>query len=276
MVRKNDSIAEGYQKILKLLLLETYQSQREFLVNPTDPETIHQLRVKIREFRSMLSFLKPVLNQVEYLEIQKQLRAAAQIFSRIRELDVLMGEWGKLQQRYPEIESVSRALKNTFIQERESELEKIYPAVVNGEVSTVLINIQNRVNRIFVVKNQSINVFTERRYEALRKAAKRKRKKTDLSQYKSIHATRIQTKKLRYISGVLEPYFSCVPKREDTKWKALQENLGQICDIHRNIEVINEICSKYNNISLHYECGILLGQQVSLIDQKINKFKKSF
>lgn len=70
-----------------------------FLETPDEPESVHQLRVKIRLFRSLLSFLSPFLDKAEYLKYKEDLRGLMRRLSRIREIDVALEEWTEIFQK---------------------------------------------------------------------------------------------------------------------------------------------------------------------------------
>ncbi len=68
-----------------------------FLDAPDDPETVHQFRIKIRSFRSVLSLIKPRLDPEQYKLVQNRMRRLTQSTGCLREIDVLQSEWALLQ-----------------------------------------------------------------------------------------------------------------------------------------------------------------------------------
>jgi phosphohistidine phosphatase len=102
-IRRGGLVLAEYQKILRFHLQEISRMQEQFIAAPYDQEVNHQLRVEIRAFRSILSFIKPLLNQREYSNVQDQLRELAQRFAHLREIDVLADEWSELLQIHPEV-----------------------------------------------------------------------------------------------------------------------------------------------------------------------------
>ena len=277
-IKMGNPVLNEYKKILHFQLQQIFRMQKQFIAEPDDQETNHQLRVKIRELRSILSFIKPLLNQEKCFNAQTRLRELAQRFAHLREIDVVVDEWSELLQIHPELAHGNGALMNALKAERAEEQSKVYQKVTDGIMSPVIFDLLIWINSAYEYENSqpkklltglSFEDFTPKRFESLIKKADINLKKTDLKDLKSIHALRIQFKKLRYASSVLKPFIHLASKHEIAELTARQDHLGLICDAQRNLIISRELISKYSSSALQHECGILEGYQLSLADQQI-------
>ncbi|MDK2962494.1 MAG: hypothetical protein PWP20_1620 [Eubacteriaceae bacterium] len=68
------------------------EALNDYFNNPNDVETVHQVRVKIRKLRGVLSFFKPLIVPLNYELIQTKLKNLANLFGDSREADVFLEE----------------------------------------------------------------------------------------------------------------------------------------------------------------------------------------
>lgn len=271
---RNQPALEVYQKILLSKLYEIFQMQNQFIAFSDDMEVNHKLRIKIREFRSIMSFIKPLLKQEEYVEIQKHLKKMGQIFAALREIDSLIEGWSKIIQIHPEFHILMEKLESA----REKERSVVCGEVMGGAMSKVLFSMHFKLNQGLEPENPWENItfeeFTMQRLERWMKKANSSLKKTEFANLKSIHATRIRIKKLRYITEILKPYMNFRRNKKAENWSTLQDGLGLICDVKRNAEVLKKLTNQYKNTSIKYECGILEGYLMRAADQKICEIRR--
>jgi phosphohistidine phosphatase SixA/CHAD domain-containing protein len=124
-IRKSQPAPREFQKLLRFQIHEVYRMLQVFLNNPEDPETAHQFRVKTRAFRSLLSFIKPQLNQDQYQRAEDLLEKLSQGTVRLREIDVIKSEWTKLMETHPEVMRPKSVLTAVLTSERQKELKEI-------------------------------------------------------------------------------------------------------------------------------------------------------
>jgi len=79
-------------KIRETLIMHAHQVLTErdnFLKDPSEPETAHQLRISIRKLRSLLTFIKSFQKAKQNAAMQAVLKSVVAELSYVRELDVL-------------------------------------------------------------------------------------------------------------------------------------------------------------------------------------------
>lgn len=118
-------VEEGFDAIIENL--------QSFILNPAEPETVHQYRVSIRSFRSIISLLKPILKLSDYMEIQEIFRSKGREVELLRELDVLIERWDEVRQ------SQDLSLKEALLNERLEEEQRILGLLSSGQTKKELI-----------------------------------------------------------------------------------------------------------------------------------------
>ncbi len=71
--------------------------------NPYFPENVHQYRVHMRRLRSLLNFIKPIIDEESYLEINDLLREQGQQLSPIRDIDVFIENMNETAKNKPDL-----------------------------------------------------------------------------------------------------------------------------------------------------------------------------
>lgn len=222
-------------------LREIAEAGSEFMNSPDDPEAIHKYRVKIRQFRSVLSFVKPEVGKKEYERLQTETRELAGKFTYLRQLDV-MSE--KLGEGYP-------ALLGVLKEEREKEKKSVYEDLAADSAAPLFFELLQWIEKDpFSNSKKSelplvdfVDEGTDRWIERFRKGLRN----VDSKDVKGIHALRIQGKKLRYLMALMEPVLKEKKAELIPKFKEMQDMLGQICDIQIDIPVLDTLKSKYSS-----------------------------
>jgi len=276
------AVGLGFANILCCQLQEIFRQQEEFLVSPADPEATHRLRVKIRGLRSLLSFIKPLIDPTEYKEIQTNMKEAARLFAHLREIDVLKEEWTALLAVYPRLDNGSGALMKLLQRKREAEQTGVYQRVEAGLVAARLFNLLSILDSLSADHHPWANatesertfvVYAQKRFASQRKKAKRCFADTDFQDLNAIHALRIRCKKLRYVSAILRPYLK-IRNKEENSFKILQDRLGRVVDAQRNLELLWELQTRDGQPGLAYDCGILTGYQMQAAEGALHELKK--
>jgi CHAD domain-containing protein len=259
-----------YQKLLVFYFSEVSKAKRTFLKTPEDPEAAHQFRIKIRQMRSLISFIKPLMDQEKYQLIQSRLRRLTNRFSNLRELDAIMEEWLLLTEKHADYPDVSTAFGEVIEKERlrqVTELLKLYRAdqsFIGLEDIWVLIieaswELDEKMNGLY-------GEYIDSRINKLLKKAESDFKSIDFIDKEKTHKLRIGIKKLRYDMAILEPKI----KRKTqimNNLKMLQYKLGLICDAHRDELILSELRTRYDEKTFHYESGLLSGYLIAKSDR---------
>ena len=205
-IKRNQPALQGYQKILRVQLHDIFDMLQKFLEAPQDPESAHQYRVKIRTFRSVLTFIKPLLPPEKYQTVQDRMRTLAQLMGYLREIDVLQMEWVGLLERHPNLIEGESMLTNVLTSERDQELAKISDGLAEKTLST-LFDVWNWVEDELPAEPvsepeteideafsqpQSFRTYSEKRFNSWKKKAIFQLKSFNYNEFASVHAMRIR------------------------------------------------------------------------------------
>ena len=272
----------AFQKILRFKLRGIFQMLQKFLDHPEDPETAHQLRVSIRAFRSLLSFIRPKLDQMQYQHVQLQTKKLSQRLGHLREIDILKWEWLKLRKTYPELTRKKSALLAVLETERQREqaeicggAEMMLSAVfdiwnwLNGDLAAEAEEAKGQKQK----QGQTFEDFSRKRIGSGIKKTAAYLKTADYTDFSNIHGLRIQFKKLRYVLKELDPLLHLKSKGSIKSFEALQDLFGSYCDAERNLALLNELNGRYADPAFCFESGILWGHQTFTAGEKLEKIK---
>lgn len=234
----------------------------DFMHQPDNPKYVHQLRVKLRQFRSVLSFGKPLLNRQAYDDLQEKMRQAGRTLAGLRSLDVLISIWNKIDRQLPDSRH-SNELLNLLTKERKKEQQRVLALPVHKVLTMVALdswafildwpqNI-NRQNEI------SWHKYTQKRAKSWLKDLRAMNKEVSLDNAAQVHRMRIKIKKLRYVLEFVLPAFHDYDQNFIALLKELQDNLGEIHDCADTIYFINSLQVPGGNDKLAHQTGQLIG-----------------
>jgi len=226
---------EEMNRLFMFCLSEIAAAHAEFMQAPDDPETAHKYRVKIRQFRSILSFVKPELGKKGYAKIQSGSKDLAGRFTYLRQVDVMAA---KLGESYHALLAILKG-------EREKEKKKVYGELASAEAASTLFGILKWIEKDPFRKSgeadSPLGSFTEARVESWLERFREGLQSLDTKDAKAVHALRIQGKKLRYIMTLLEPMLREKHAKLIPALKDMQDRLGLICDIQFDIPVLEKL-----------------------------------
>jgi len=286
-IRRNRPALPEFQKILRARFQAIFYMLQRFLDGPDDPETAHQFRVKIRALRSVLFFIKPLLDPEQYKTAQDRMKQLAQRMGRLREIDILKAEWMGFLKAYPQLTERQSVLTTILDSERQKE-----QAEICGEASRMTLPIfdtwdwaesactpeaplAGQAEKVIKQKTLSFASFSEKRRRNLIQKAAIDLKTLDCSDFSSIHALRIQFKKLRYTFSLIDPLLDM--KRTETimSLEALQDVFGDYCDAQRNLSLLKELSAGHDVPEMRYESATLTGYQIRKAEEKLRKIERS-
>lgn len=247
-VERMDQFKKDIEEVVRGSVKPILEYREIYLNEPQEVESVHKLRVKIRQFRSLLSFLKPLMGKGKYRKHQDILRQMAQECAYLRELDVIIEKWQALHnafegkglsgeyflqilraERAAEQDRLHRYLKRSdFIRDLKHIRKKILKAADPSRSSSV--SLDEMVRSTLTKWHDEIQTG----YEAIHQ-----------NELDIIHALRIRAKKMRYVMevfGLNKEAGSSAMYQEIKRW---QEDLGNITDANRNTAAVHEIAQKY-------------------------------
>jgi len=282
-VRKNDLKLNPNEKvslaIVKIVINNIdniINAQDNLLAQMEEPENVHQLRVKIRKLRALLSFASPLFNQNVYQEKQEQLGESGLEFSAIREVDVILEEIDIMVNNsliqlgdFPD-------LKNELERKRAEMLKKITVFLTSNQLSALLLDL-----RVWLLEDPwsdtplldlSIKKYSEQQLAIWSKRINKAIKKMDLAHKEEIHKVRIKSKKLRYAMEQLTSILDSDSKKSIKKFEKLQEDLGYFHDVYINKLLLEKLIGDSDSGKLHFEAGLFMGWQINQGNIKMNQY----
>lgn len=234
---------------IKIRLLLQYQLRKiqslhaSFLENPADVELIHQFRVQLRHFRSILSFLKPLLPKNVYQEASEPAKEAFQQFSRLRELDVLLNRVDSITEKESDWLEDRASVLTAIAEAREKEKRRLVHSSNQKKIRTILANLLEWSGSVewvpFIIEKEDFKTFAEKRINKKRKKLQKMLSQLDYSDVKEVHEARKKAKTNRYVLKTFSPLLDKKHKKEQKQAKKIQKSLSKVTDIYENTAILD-------------------------------------
>lgn len=238
----------------KSLFLELWQAQCEKIITCSNQvrsedenvEMVHQYRITIRKARSLLVFMKPLLKVAFFNQVNDQLKAFANHFSKVREWDVLLEYY---RENYLKLVEENIPLTAFLVNEQRKYRVDAYAAydaqIIENTIQVYLNDLE--VNGFkHKAKDVSCEPFIKKRAKILRKMIEQKEKRLKSNDLKGIHSYRIANKRLRYALELLNPIFEEVFDKRIKRLKAKTDQLGSRCDLYVMYEDLSVLNAQHN------------------------------
>jgi CHAD domain-containing protein/CYTH domain-containing protein len=200
------------------------------LRDPHDCTALHNFRVEIRRLRSLLRAYRPWIGRAGGKKLERRLRELTRMtgFSRDAELQV---EW--LEKQRHDLERSDRAGLNWLLQQvraRKRNYDRTARKQLGGEFKRLDQSLRKRLGAMDEAKSKPFReAFSDQFEEQAGRFFKRLAGIAKADDYKLIHKSRIEAKRLRYI---VEPLRSFLPEARAVvrNMKRVQDLLGQLHD----------------------------------------------
>ena len=275
-------VHESFTVMMDRVLLnqadEIIHWQNMFLLNSEDPETLHQLRIRLRQIRSYLWCLGSRMNQSEVDQWRKQLKEVTDLTSQLRETDVLLQQLTDFYGSETEDELRSTKLISELTRKRKLATEKVRTQLLAGRLTPILLSIRLGLMSSHWESDEpnvmKLKVIRElrNRYDSVHVSVK----KLDPVKIPQVHQLRIEVKKIHYSLLLIEPMMTKKIKPAITDLKLLQDQLGHYCDLSKNRSLLSEIRETTADHSIADECGKMEGYLASELQhfaKESNKIK---
>lgn len=253
---KQEDSSDGLGQILiaklRAAFAEIMAMREQFLQNPEPAENIHNMRIALRTYKSLLSLLKPFLELTIYQDIQSLLRKPTQPTARLREIDVLIKMIEeRLSAKAQTVDALTKtdkrglkllgeAFKVRRLEEQRYCVEKTASTAFVDDLQAANDLLLNQLNSELLEKLNMENLILPRLDAWFLSMLHRME---DYREFKLgyIHRTRLKAKKARYVSELFEEHLNEKYLRRMKEAKALQGELGDICDVINHQILILEI-----------------------------------
>jgi len=180
---------------------------------------------------------------------------------------VLQQGWQYLLSANPDLLAGDSQLQQRLAEEREREQASVYGQLAAGAATAGLLQIWAWLLEGCCEQdgeaNRPLLPFVKQRLRQWRKRLEKGMARTEFNDRQSLHALRIQAKKLRYAIQSLEPVLKKKDQQRLPLFKVMQEKLGIICDAQRNMSILQDLNSDRKNAVLNYESGLFTGYLLS-------------
>ncbi len=270
-----ETIRNAFSLQLLQAVYDVCSEQEKLFEDPGDIECIHKYRVSLRTLRAFFSFVKPVMDPALYAKIIEKLKALANEFSYIRELDVLLGKWfSDESEETDESQRLISKLEELLRSERQKEQDRLSEVISNYSAMPQLLEIWGAVfkDELWLPKSDSsFDKFAERRFKTWGKKFNKGLKTESFSDLKATHQLRILGKKVRYVQDNFFSDQKITYALKRSELKELLELFGKLNDASRNVELIESLMRSHPTPVLQQECH----QLIRSLNDELNEIKST-
>lgn len=256
---------------------EILNAYDRFFENPSDPEGVHQVRVRIRKFRAVLGFFRPLFKAESYLRQQQTLRKMGQQFGEVRQLDVLLAGIAEIEKNASFKSGAFGKLSDYLQGQRENALEQLLAGLKTDVFALALLDIWVwKLNDPWAAGapdlQLSIKDYADRQIDKWLKKIRRSMKNLDVKDPQMVHQVRIKSKKLRYAIEQLATILDRKTRKSLDTFEKMQDDLGYYHDVFANQQLLEQLIVVSPDCQLHGQAGIIIGWQMMAGNRKIRKF----
>ena len=229
---------EAVPSLFEDVYLDVVKTVERLHMDPKNPKLIHEFRVNVRRYRSVLSFFKPILPTNTYETLQLKLRQWTSQMARLRELDVMQEHFDLFWEETSGLERTKQSdnpLQKTLQTEREQERDKVAKRIDRCEMTPVMFEIWHLTRILCEEMEQSkknLNAYAGKRTNEWITEFEKKGRITGYEEITKLHRLRIRGKKIRYVMEWLHPIIPKISCKSVKVMKKLQDLLGEMHDIH--------------------------------------------
>ena len=202
-----------------------------------DPEGVHKMRVATRRLRSALRAFKKVL-PASIRSFNREFKWLAAALGGVRDLDVAMGNLPHFLSEIPQGDAAHMDDYQQYLADQwQEERRRLLACLTSPRYGRLKRGFARSVERGPSVRTMetlgSITIGDDARLligKRYRGVLRRGREITSASRDESLHALRIQCKRLRYLLEFFRPAYGGLLKAETRRLKKLQDVLGDFQD----------------------------------------------
>lgn len=207
----------------------------KLLENPDDPESLHQYRISLRIARSLLDFLVPYCKSAALKKTMRDIKKLQDPTSRLRELDMLCEALDSQTAEASIVVDACAQLRAGFIERFAAESTQKAITRVVGRIKDVP---WRRSVRQSGLDAQEL----VRRVSQMRTDYELQMAHVSYDDQEAVHDVRKLAKALRYVTREFAQLLPDTAEDTNTRAKAVQDMLGELCDCWNNAQLVIEIC----------------------------------
>lgn len=278
-IKAKKKVIPSVEIIMKNGFNEIINAYDCFFENQSDPEGVHQVRVRIRKFRAILAFFRPLFKAEDYLIQQDNLRKLGQQFAEVRQLDVLLEGISAIETESTLVISTFGQIKDHLQGKRETAFQHLLASLKTDAFALDLLDLWVwKLNDPWAAEawdlQVSIKDYTAAQIDKWLKKIRRSMKNLDVKDQQAVHRVRIKSKKLRYVIEQLFSILNQETRKSMDAFEKIQDDLGYFHDVFANQQLLEQLVSESDDCQLHYQAGIIIGWQMMAGNRKVRKFIK--
>nr|WP_315255457.1 CHAD domain-containing protein [uncultured Duganella sp.] len=257
------SLAEALPAVLGNCL-EHIQHNEIAVVEGTDAETLHQMRVGVRRLRSALKLFEPAAPCPPAL--QEDVRWLGEQLGAARDWDVLLSSTLSRVAAYPDVGNGMLEVQALALETAHARRREAVQALLSPRYTKLMLSMGLWMLQTAPLLDGSVQHFSRQTLQHLHKSLLRRALRMNQDDTASAHRTRIAAKRGRY---ALEFFHSLYrPKGTRTYLKALaavQEELGQHNDLVVASRLLRELAEQHAQSAgaIQFVRGYLTAQQAT-------------
>ncbi|MBK1697520.1 CYTH and CHAD domain-containing protein [Rhodovibrio salinarum] len=286
------TVAEAFTQQARSCI-DQVRANEAAVLDGSDPEGVHQMRVGLRRLRALVTVYKSVFAEEPYTFLRTELRWLQQQLGPAREWDVFLKETlAPLRNRLPSEDSLEILQREVHSLQRTA-YEQARTAVIDPRTAELLLRLELWLAeggwRASAVPGQSDQGDSPVEPFARATLAKRAKKVTKLGRRHDtlsegeLHRLRIQCKKLRYAAEFFAGLFPKKPTKRYLKGlEAIQDRLGAVNDAATGQRLLDDLDRRLSDHTQTHgqggealaanATGIVLGWQAALMDRELQAF----
>lgn len=293
------TVAQAFERQARSALWQVRANEGAVLEG-SNPEGVHQMRVALRRLRALATAYKPVFEEEVYTQLRGELRWLQQQLGPAREWDVFLNETlAPLRNRLPSEESLE-LLQREAEDLRQAAYEVARGAVYHPRYTDLLLRLELWLDQGSWRKpaaagesdpaDAPVEPFAKAILDERAKKMKKLGRKHDKLGEGELHRLRIQGKKLRYAAEFFAGLF---PKKATKRYlkclEAIQDRLGAVNDAATGQRLLDELDSRMASARSNGQgqeqgsetlaanaTGIVLGWQAAQLDRELAAFKATW
>lgn len=264
-----------------LTLFHTMEVNERGIIEDIDSEFLHDFRVAVRRTRSALSQMKHTLPQEVVDQYREEFGWIGSITGPARDWDVYLLMFAEYKSQLPADIALQLEPLKVFLQNKRDEAYQILASQLKSDRYRKLKSdwqkyLQAPVNLSGLESNAekpAKEVVSARIWKIYRRVIKEGALITDKTPYRELHKLRISCKKLRYLLEIFQNFYPAKKIKPLIKClKDLQNNLGDYCDYHIQIESFKKFEDQIKQeIGLSSESEMAIDCLVNVIVDKQEK-----
>jgi len=283
------TVARAFERQARACLWQMRANEHPVL-DGSDPEGVHQMRVAIRRMRALVTAFKAYVDAEVFTYLRDELRWMQQQLGSARDLDVFLAEThAPLSERLPSTESLAR-MKDAAERLRAEAYAEARKAVRDPRYTDLVLRLQlwldtggwrahapaGRDDPADEPVTPFARAVLDQRAKKLKKLGKKYRSLSE----DDLHEMRIRGKKLRYAGE----FFNGLFKKKDTKaylqaLEDIQDRLGAINDAATGQVLLDRLEQRMrqdgdgSSEDAANASGLVQGWQVARIDRELRDFE---